>query len=84
MTAVTLASMRKSFPDEERGVRNAVATTFGFPPPGIPIPSKLQPVWSGAPLREIPKSSKFSKMGFSQMFPIHSRQFTEAVEQNKK
>jgi len=32
MTAVTLASMRKSFPDQERGVRNAVATYFGFPP----------------------------------------------------
>jgi hypothetical protein len=83
MTAVTLASMRKSFPDQERGVRNAVSTFFGFPPPGIPAPSKIQPIWSGAPLREIPKNSKFVKMGLTQMFNTFERQFTDAVEQKK-
>lgn len=84
MTAVTLASMRKSFPDQERGVRNAVSTFFGFPPPGIPAPSKLQPIWSGAPVREIPKNSRFHQLGLQHMFTTFERQFTEAPVQKEK
>ncbi|HMO19049.1 MAG TPA: hypothetical protein PKA63_13160 [Oligoflexia bacterium] len=80
MTAVTLASMRKSFPDQERGVRNAVCTFFHFPPPGIPAPSKLQPIWSSSPLREIPKGSKFEQLGLGQMFKTFERQYSEAPE----
>lgn len=83
MTAVTLASMRKSFPDQERGVRNAVSTFFGFPPPGIPMPSKLQPVWSSSPMREIPPRSKFVQLGLSHMFKTFERQYTEASELKK-
>lgn len=78
VTAVTLASMRKSFPDQERGVRNAVTTFFGFPPPGIPAPSKLQPIWSGSPMREIPAHSKFIQLGLSFMFKTFERQYTDA------
>jgi hypothetical protein len=84
ITAVTLASMRKSFPDQERGVRNAVSTFFGFPPPGIPAPSKLQPLWSSAPLREIPKNSRFIQLGLNHMFTTFERQLTEAPVQKEK
>jgi hypothetical protein len=78
LTTTTLASLRRSFPDEERGVRNAVATACGFPPPGIPLPSCLQPVWSGAPAKKINPNTKFVEYGFDKMFPSFERQFEEA------
>ena len=83
VTAVTLASMRKSFPDQERGVRNAVSTFFGFPPPGIPTPSKLQPLWSGSPMREVPAKTRFVQLGLGHMFKTFERQFTEPKEFNQ-
>lgn len=83
LTTTTLASLRRSFPDQERGVRNAVATACGFPPPGIPLPSSLQPVWSGAPSRAINPKSKFAELGLDKIFPSFQRQFEEAVELNQ-
>lgn len=80
LTTTTLASLRRSFPDQERGVRNAVATACGFPPPGIPLPSSLQPVWSGAPARKVNPKSKFAELGLEQLFPTFQRQFEEAEE----
>ena len=86
LTTVTLAGLRKSFPDEERGVRNAVATACGFPPPGIPMPSALQPIWSGAPLRSIPQKSRFVALGLDDMFSTFERQFTDPqdMQEGKK
>ena len=69
LTTTTLASLRKSFPDEQRGVRNAIGTACGFPPQDIPKPSSLQPVWSPAPLRAVPEDTKFSKFGLDKLFP---------------
>lgn len=46
-TTLCLASLRKQFPDEERGVMNLFMTTCGFAPIGIPAPARLQPRWSG-------------------------------------
>ena len=80
LTTTTLASLRRSFPDQERGVRNAVATACGFPPPGIPAPSSLQPVWSGAPARQVNPKSKFAVLGLDQLFPSFYRQHEEAEE----
>lgn len=68
-TTVIMASIRKNFPDEERGVRNALLTTCGLPPPGIPAPAKLQPIWSGCPMRSVPEQSKFAQYGFGQILP---------------
>ena len=84
LTTVTLASLRKSFPDEERGVRNAIAVACGFPPPGIPAPSKLQPLWSGAPSREPKNNSRFVQLGLDRMFPSFQRQYSEALEYIQK
>lgn len=78
LTTTTLASLRRSFPDQERGVRNAVSTACGFPPPGIPAPSILQPVWSGAPARGLKPTSKYRKFGLERMFPSFERDLTEA------
>lgn len=83
LTTTTLASLRRSFPDQERGVRNAVATACGFPPPGIPMPSSLQPVWSGSPAREVNPKSKFIQLGLNQLFPSFNRQYEEAPELSK-
>ena len=33
LTSTTMASLRKSFPDEQRGVRNAICTACGVEPP---------------------------------------------------
>jgi hypothetical protein len=68
-TTFGLASLRRSFPDEERGVRNLLMITLGFEPPGIPRPSKIQPVWSAAPLRELKEKTNFSQLGLEEIFP---------------
>lgn len=78
LTTTTLAGLRRSFPDQERGVRNAVSTACGFPPPGIPAPSCLQPVWSGCPTKDVKSSARFRKMGLERMFPSFERDLTEA------
>ncbi len=80
LTTTTLASLRKSFPDQQRGVKNAVCTACGFPPPGIPAPSSLMPFWSGAHSREIDPKSRFVELDLDQMFPSFRRQFEEAEE----
>jgi len=72
-TTVSLASLRYTFPDQERGVRNALATACGFPPPGIPLPAKLQPVWSGQPARGYNPNSRVVRLGLDQLFPIHQQ-----------
>lgn len=80
LTTTTLASIRNLFPDQERGVRNAVMTACGFPPPGIPMPSSLQPVWSPSPMRALSAKSRFVRLGFEEQFPSFTRDFTEPDE----
>ena len=80
LTTTTLAAMRRGFPDQERGVRNAVCVACGFPPPGIPAPSVLQPVWSGCPAREVRPGTKFVQLGLDKMYPSFQRQYTDADE----
>ena len=80
LTTTTLAAMRRSFPDQERGVRNAVCVACGFPPPGIPAPSVMQPLWSGSPSRELQQNTKFVQLGLPQMFPSFQRQYTDSEE----
>lgn len=62
-TTFGLAGLRRSFPDEERGIRNAAMTAAGFAPPGIPTPASLQPYWSGAPLRRLKKETILVQLG---------------------
>ena len=80
LTTTSLAAMRRGFPDQERGVRNAVCVACGFPPPGIPAPSVMQPVWSGCPARDVRQNSKFVQLGLDKMFPSFQRQYTESDE----
>ena len=78
LTTTTLAGLRRSFPDQERGVRNAVSTACGFPPPGIPAPSRLQPIWSGCPVKKVDERSKFVELGLDKMFPSFERDLRDA------
>jgi len=80
VTTTTFAGLRRSFPDEQRGLRNAGMLTCGFPPPGIPIPARLQPVWSACPLRKVSENTKFAKLGFNEIFPSFRRDLTPADE----
>ena len=69
LTTTSLASLRSSFPDEERGVRNALCAACGFPPVGIPAPASLQPVWSASPVRSLPETSNFVQLDLDLLHP---------------
>ena len=73
ITTLSLASLRKMFPDQERGVGNAIMVSCGFPPLNIPLPSALQPYWSSAPLREVPQKWKMVKLGLNEIVPSFQR-----------
>lgn len=66
-TTVSLASVRKQFPDEDRGVRNALMVALGLTPPGIPAPAALQPQWSGAPMRALSESAWYNVLELDQV-----------------
>jgi hypothetical protein len=61
-TTLFLATLRKRFPDEERGVMHLFMTTCGFAPPGIPAPAKLQPRWSGGRISSLKQSCLFIQL----------------------
>ena len=69
LTSTSLASLRKSFPDEQRGVRNALCTACGVQPPSIPAPASLQPLWSAAPIKDLPETCAFKMLNLDQVFP---------------
>lgn len=68
LTTFSMAAARRGFPDEERGLRNMVMLAVGVPPPGIPIPSTLQPYWSGGPVRSLPDTSYFEQLKLHDLF----------------
>lgn len=68
MTTFSLAALRRQFPDEERGIRNAAMVGLGFEPPGIPTPAAFKPYWSGAPVRELSEKSYFVSLKLSDLF----------------
>jgi hypothetical protein len=76
-TTVSVAGLRRTFPDEHRGIRNVVLTACGFPPPGIPAPAALQPVWSACPVRALDGNSRFMKLGLDELFPSFQRDLME-------
>lgn len=63
-----LASVRRQFPDEERGVANLTLTRLGFQSPFIPPPASIQPYWSGAPIHEIPEDTDYMFLDLDQVF----------------
>lgn len=77
-TTVSLATLRRSFPDEHRGVANALCTACGFPPVGIPRPSSLQPVWSAARVQSLPTNTKFVRLCLSEGFPCYEDELDES------
>ena len=82
ITTFSMAGARRSFPDEERGIMNAVATKAGFAPPKIPIPAKLQPYWSGAPAKGLKPTCLFAQLGLEELFVAEGNsQESQAVEQ---
>lgn len=64
---VIMATIRKTFPDEERGVRNALMVRLGFAPTDIPLPACMQPVWSGLPMRDMEEEREFIKLGLDEV-----------------
>ena len=67
ITAVILAHVKKQFLDAERGIRNYLCTLLGFAPPGIPAPSSIQPVWSGAPMRGLKEGKPFMALNLEEV-----------------
>jgi len=66
-TTLCLASLRKKFPDEERGVMHLFMTVCGFAPPGIPAPARIQPHWSGRRLEALDQRTFFAQLGLDQV-----------------
>ncbi len=71
-TTFGLAGARKKFPDEEKGVANALMVKMGVFPPRMPAPAELQPIWSGAPLRELDSEREFRELRLDEMFELDS------------
>lgn len=67
ITTTSLARARRAFPDEERGLANWLAARLGVPPPLIPAPAGIQPVWSGAPLRALKPKTYFVELGLDKV-----------------
>ncbi|MCB0336184.1 MAG: hypothetical protein KDD62_07755 [Bdellovibrionales bacterium] len=63
LVPIGLATLRKAYPDEERGLRNHLMSILGVAPPDIPPPALLQPTWSGLPMREMPEARLFMQLG---------------------
>lgn len=61
-TTFLAAAARKSFPDEDRGLRNALAGALGFPPFGLPKQASLAPYWSTSPIRELKKEAHYNTL----------------------
>lgn len=68
-TTLSMALARRKFPDEERGLRNAIMTQIGFEPPDIPPPAAMRNRWSGAPVRALPQNTEFMQLGLHEIFP---------------
>lgn len=77
MTTMTLAKLREKYPDEEKGLRNAAMSSIGIAPPDIPAPSAIQPMWSNAPLKEVPNEWKLKEYGLDTLFPSFQRQLED-------
>jgi hypothetical protein len=67
-TALGVASVRKKFPDEERGMRNSFMVMCGITPPGVPSPSTLQPYWSSYPNKQFKPECEFIQLGLDKLF----------------
>lgn len=68
ITTFGMAALRRSFPDEERGLANMCLTAVGIDPPGIPTPSALQPLWSGCPVRALPEDCDYIFLELDKLF----------------
>ena len=66
-TTLFLATLRKRFPDEERGVMHLCMTTCGFAPPGIPTPARLQPRWSGGRIEGLTPTCLYEQLELDQV-----------------
>jgi hypothetical protein len=69
-TTLSLATLRKRFPDEERGVMNLLMTTCGFAPPGIPTPARLQPRWSGGRIFTLKERALFMQLELDEIIEM--------------
>jgi hypothetical protein len=66
-TTLMLSTLRKRFPDEERGVMHLLMTGCGFAPPGIPAPAKLQPRWSGGRISSLKPTCMYVQLGLDEV-----------------
>lgn len=67
-TTFGLATLRRQFPDEERGVRNFCMVAMGFCPPDFPAPASLQPIWSASPMRALRPTTNYMQLGLDRLF----------------
>lgn len=68
ITTLGTASLRKLYPDEERGLRNHLLAILGLTPIDIPKPSFLQKIWSGAPVQDLNPRCKYMQLSLDKVF----------------
>ena len=74
---MALATLRSTYPDEERGLRNHLMSLMGVAPPDIPKPSTLQPVWSGLPVETLDEKTEFMTLGLDLI--LYGDRFAESL-----
>ncbi len=77
---VCLSTLRKTFPDEERGLRNYLMVCCGAMPPDLPPCSKFQPMWSGMPIRELNANREFVQLGLEEVLAFRPPEIDEGQE----
>jgi hypothetical protein len=77
ITTLSLAMLRRRFPDQHRGLRNHLMTVMGFAPPGIPAPASLQPYWSGCRMQKLPEQSKLLILKLDEAWELERTQPSE-------
>ena len=70
LTTSTLASTRRLYPDEQRGVRNAVMSACGFPPPGIPLRHRSNRYGQLPRSKSSKRTADFKNSGSMHSFPV--------------
>jgi hypothetical protein len=84
LVPMSIATLRKTYPDEEIGVRNHLMSVLGAAPPGIPKPSMLQPNWSGLPIKTIATTKEFMTLGLDEFLFAEAGEDASSMEKLMK
>ena len=83
ISTYSFACARLKFADGTKGCVNWCCVKMGIVPQGIPAPSELQPVWSGAPIRRINEKTLYMQLGFDEFFEKKKEEKSKKMEEGR-